>query len=207
MPLTREEEKTIMALDKTMPRLVRSLIKPYRFKAIRGMVWTVRGDVLFILSPWLTAPPGKDQAFFKVTCEAKPLFLDDLLWDILGFEENKSAPMSLRVNGAFALPGVPIYEERRPLEVVDSARVSALLQAELERFSRLLSDLEGREMTWYRDWEAQQENYGRMELCRLLLDLHDGKRDQVLAYVASHNVSGYGVGRKTVGELIAEYCV
>lgn len=205
--MTREIEKAAMALDKTMPRLVRSLIKPYRFKSISGMVWTVRGDVLFILMPWLATPPGDDRACVKVTCEAKPLYMDDLLWDILGFEENKKAPMSLRVNGAFALPGVPVYEEHRPLEVIDSERVTAILNEELERFSGFLASVEGREMTWFREWEGKQENYGRMELFRLLLALHDGKRDQVLSYVSTHRVSDYGVGRKTVGEMIAEYCV
>lgn len=207
MPLSREEVRAVKALDKTMPRLARSLIKPYRFKAIDGMVWTVRGEVLFILNPWLITPPRDDRAYLKASCEAKPLFMDDLLWDILGFEENKSAPMSLRVNGAFALPGVPVYEERKPLEVIDSEHVTALLSEELERFSAFLSSVEGREMTWFREWEAQQENYGRMELWRLLLALHDGKRDEVLAYVTTHRVTDYGVGNRTVGELMAEYCI
>jgi len=205
--MTREKERAVMALDKTMPRLVRSLIKPYRFKAIGGMVWTVRGEVLFILTPWLITPPGDDRAYLKTSCEVKPLFMDDLLWDILGFQENKSAPMSPRVNGAFALPGVPVYEKRKPLEVIDSEQVTTLLSEELERFSGFLPSVEGREMTWFREWEAQQENYGRMELWRLLLALHDGKRDEVLAYVTTHRISDYGVGNRTVGELMAEYCI
>lgn len=205
--MTREEKKAVTALRKSLPALVRPLIKPYRYKSVGGMIWTVQGDILFTLSPWVAVPLGEDRARFRASCGAKPLFADDLLWDILGFEENKSQPMSLRVNGAFALPEVPAYEERQYLESLEQEAVSALIQGELERFSQFLAGLAGREMTWFRDWEAKQERYARMEVMRLMLMLHDGNRDEALAYVAEHKVSDFIVGRKTVGELIGEYCL
>lgn len=42
--------------------------------------------------------------------EVKPIGLDPLLWDILGFEGNKKEPLSLQVNGAFTTSGLPQCE-------------------------------------------------------------------------------------------------
>lgn len=204
--MTREEKKAVTAMRKALPNLVRPLIKPYRYKSVGGMVWTVQNDMLFILSPSISTPRGEEQIYVEVTCEAKPLFADDLLWDVLGLEENKSKPMSLRVNGVFALYGVPVYTHRRVLEVLDSEQVTAHVVAELEEFSSFLASLDGREMDWFRELEAGQERYSYMEVMRPILMLHDGKRDKALEYVSTHDVSAYIVHGKTVGELIAEYC-
>lgn len=205
--MTREEKKAVTALGRTVPRLVRSLVKPYRYKSIDGMVWTVRNGMLFLLSPAVSSPRGEDRVYVRASCEAKPLFVDDLLWDILGFSENKSKPMSLRVNGAFALYGVPVYERRRELAALDEDHVAQLIQAELEEFSALLASVDGRETAWFRELERSQERYAYMEVMRPLLMLHDGKRDETLAYVSSHDVSCYIVNGKTVGQRIAERCL
>lgn len=41
----------------------------------------------------------------SVDLRVKPLYADDLWWDIFLMPENKKKPLSLRGNGAFALPG------------------------------------------------------------------------------------------------------
>lgn len=204
--MTREMRKAVTAMEKALPGLVRPLIKPYRYKSIGGMIWTVQNDMLFILSPYISTPRGEEQIYVRVDCEAKPLFADDLLWDILGLTENKSKPMSLRVNGYFTLYGVPVYTHRRVLEALDSEQVTAHVIAELEAFSAFLASIAGREMDWFRELEAGQERYANMEVMRPILMLHDGKRDEALEYVSTHKVSAYIVHGKTVGQLIAEYC-
>lgn len=205
--MTREEKKQVTALRKALPSMIRPLIKPYRFKSIGGIIWIVQNDILFTLMPWVATPLGEEQTYFKIRCGAKPLFADDLLWDILGFEENKSKPMSLRINGAFALFEVPVYEERQPLSALDDGLVTAHIQTALEQFALFLSDLNGREMSWFRELEARQEGYAHMEVMRPLLMIHDGQRDEALKYVAIHNVSAFIVNRKTIGQLIGEYCL
>lgn len=204
--MTREEKKAVTALDKALTGLVRPLIKPYRYKSVGGMIWTVQNEMLFILSPSVVSPRGEERVYVKVACESKPLFADDLLWDILGLTENKSKPMSLRVNGYFTLFGVPVYTHRRALDVLDSEHVVAHVNAELEELSQLLASLSGRELDWFRELEAGQERYAYMEVTRLMLMLHDGRRDEALEYVSTHKVSDYIVHGKTVGQLIAEYC-
>lgn len=205
--MTREEKTAVTALRKALPSLFRPLIRPYGYKSIGGVIWVVQNDMLFTLMPWVSVPSGQDRAHFKVKCGAKPIFADDLLWDILGFEENKSKPASLRVNGAFALFEVPVYEEQQPLPQLDREAISSLVEAELTRFSRFLADIKGREMEWFRVLEAKQERYAHMEVMRPLLMLHDGKPDEALAYVSTHNISAFIVNKKTVGQLIAEYCL
>lgn len=205
--MTREEKKAVTALGRAMPRLTRTLVKPYRYKSIDGIVWTAQNGMLFILSLFVSTLRGEDRVYVRASCEAKPLLADDLLWDILGFEENKSKPMSLRVNGAFALYGIPVYEHHCELTTLDEEHVSQLVQAELEEFSAFLTSLTGREMAWFRELEKKQERYAYMEVMRPLLMLHDGKPDEALAYVTTHDVSCYIVNGKTVGQLIETYCL
>lgn len=45
----------------------------------------------------------------------KPLWADNLLWDIIGMPDNKKEPLSLRCIGAFTIHGATIYEERKEL--------------------------------------------------------------------------------------------
>lgn len=205
--MTREDRKKLTALRKALPVLTRSLIKPYRYKSIDGIIWTAQNDMLFTLDPSIAHPLGEEQFYFKVRCGAKPLFADQLLWDILDLEEAKAAPMSLRVNGAFALFEVPAYEELRPLERLEPETVSPLAEEALVRFSQFLNGLRGKEMEWFRELEAKQERYAHMDVMRPLLMIHDGKRDEALAYVASRNISDFIAHRKPVGTLIGEYCL
>ena len=46
----------------------------------------------------------------EATLYVKPLYIDDLWWDVFEMSSNKKEPMSLRGNGAFALDGVRIME-------------------------------------------------------------------------------------------------
>ena len=89
--MTREDRKKLTALRKALPVLTRSLIKPYRYKSIDGIIWTAQNDMLFTLDPSIAHPLGEEQFYFKVRCGAKPLFADQLLWDILDLEEAKAA--------------------------------------------------------------------------------------------------------------------
>ena len=43
----------------------------------------------------------------------KPLWLDDLLWDLLKMETNKEAPLSLRTIGAFTVSGSELFKMKQ----------------------------------------------------------------------------------------------
>ena len=58
--------------------------------------------------------------------EAKPLWIDDLLWDCLCMEGNKKEPLSLRATGAFTVSGVEIHEAVRFPQRMDAGRAGEI---------------------------------------------------------------------------------
>ena len=70
--------------------------------------------------------------------EAKPLWIDDLLWDCLRMEGNKKEPLSLRATGAFTVSGVEIHQEYDPLKEWTLEELERYVDKYLEEFSRIV---------------------------------------------------------------------
>lgn len=81
--------------------------------------------------------------------EVKPMYADDLWWEIWETNENKSEPLSLRGKGAFALSGqvltkIAVFGDRRDFDNIDIRqfyeRVFNEANTEIERFLLLNPD-------------------------------------------------------------------
>lgn len=205
--MTRADRKAITTLKKDMKKLLNPLLKPYGFKKVGGFVWKTEGDLLFDMCPLIQTPIGSDKAVLGVSYGVKPMFVDDLLWDILGFEENKRAPVSLRVNGAFAVNSVPFDKQRYILDTLETGELEAHLKEALEHFSQSIAAAGPDGLSWFYEIEAKTERYWQSEVMRLMLLLHDGKRDEAFEYVMQHQLTNFIVDGKSLGELAAEYCL
>ena len=205
--MTKEEKKAVVTLKKELPKICRALVKPYKYKVIDGFPWTIQNGLLFDMLPHITTPLHEDKAYLSIPCGAKPLFVDDILWDVLGMDENKTKPASLRVNGAFSLATVKFREQRYALDVLSREEIQDHLEHELQTFSCFLTSIAGNELPWFLRMEAEKDDYYQADVMRPIIMLHEGKTDDALKYVAERNVSTFIVNGKTVGELIAEYCL
>lgn len=67
--------------------------------------WTTREGYLFIIDTLFV--PQNNQFFLEL--EVKPLYVDDLLWEILGYEL-PIRPFSLRIMGCDHIVAVPIFK-------------------------------------------------------------------------------------------------
>ena len=205
--MTKEEKKAVAALKKELSKICRETVKPYKYKVIDGTPWTVQNGMLFDLLPYIVTPLQEDKAYLSISCGAKPMFVDDILWEILGMEENKTEPASLRVNGAFSLATVKFREQRYALDALSREEIQDYLEQELQRFSTFLASVAGDELSWFLRMEAEKEDYYQAEVMRPILMLYEGKNEDALNYIAEHNVRTFIVSGKTVGELIAERCL
>jgi len=201
--MTREERKAVSALKKDLPKIVKPLIKPYGFRMTSGRVWVRKDDMLYVMIPLINT---KDTAILHTTFSAKPVFADDYLWDILGMEENKSEPFSLRVTGAFTAPSVNFHVSNRPLSTLDAGELETGLREYLEYLSAHIASVSPDGLSWFREMEAKQERYLQSDVMRLILLLHDGSRDEAAAYLERHSMRDFIINGKSFGELAEEYC-
>lgn len=77
----------------------RRISKKFGFRQSGYVNWIVKSEYFFYI---------ENLRFADVSLMVKPIFVDDLWWDIFGLPENKDAPLSLRGNGAFSVFGKPI---------------------------------------------------------------------------------------------------
>ena len=201
--MTREERKAVSALKKGLPKIVKPLIKPYGFRMTSGRVWVRKDDMLYVMISLINI---KDTAILHTTFLTKPVFADDYLWDILGMEENKSDPFSLRVTGAFTAQPVSFHVSNHPLSVMDAGELEAGLREDLEYLSGHIASVSPDSLSWFREMEAKQERYLQSDVMRLILLLHDGSGDEAAAYLEQHSMRDFIINGKSFGELAEEYC-
>lgn len=100
--MTRDEQRRFKELKKALPQLLKDKIKTYKFKKKDYMIWYSKKGLFFDLHIDVRVLP--DGKCYCISSEKmKPLWLDDLLWDLLKMESNKGQPLSLRAIGAFTV--------------------------------------------------------------------------------------------------------
>ena len=77
------------------------------------MVWGQKKELFFDLMIRVSERDG--HCYCLSTERLKPMWIDDLLWDILEMPENKNEPVSLRAVGAFTVCGSEIYSTKAEL--------------------------------------------------------------------------------------------
>ena len=100
-PGRREINKAWSELDKKDTSIRKSVSKKYRWKQSSYINWKVEGGYYFYLIHINCC---------EATLYVKPLYIDDLWWDVFEMPSNKKEPMSLRGNGSFSLDGIKILE-------------------------------------------------------------------------------------------------
>lgn len=202
--MNRETKSKITLLKKTMANVSKQLIKHYGYKQIDGRVWTIQNEFIFVLFPFIKN--HEDKPVLEITYSVKPLFVDDILWDIMGMESNKNEPLSLRVNCAFALFGVEFSKKEYILEKLEVEELSSYLEDSLKWFCTLLKTKKGNENTWFNDVESSEPTYYHCDIMRLMLMIKFEQFSNVIKYLDDHDVTGFTVSGKSIDNMIRDYC-
>ena len=101
-PGIREINKAIDELNKKDTSIRKNVAKKFGWKQSSFINWKVEAGYYFYLEHL--------NCYNEATLYVKPLYIDDLWWDVFEMSSNKKEPMSLRGKGAFALDGVRIME-------------------------------------------------------------------------------------------------
>lgn len=111
--MTREQQRKLRELKSALPKIIRAEIKKYKLKKKDYMIWAQKEELFFDLMLHISERNG--HCYCTSVERIKPLWIDDLLWDILEMPENKEEPLSLRAIGAFAVMGSEIYKNETEL--------------------------------------------------------------------------------------------
>lgn len=102
--MSREIQKRNRELKNALSLLLKECPKVYKsqkVKKIDYMLWITKNQMIYSFFPTVRVQENNNKPILRVQIEYKPIWVDNLLWDILGMEENKKSPDSLKVIGAF----------------------------------------------------------------------------------------------------------
>lgn len=204
------------AFCKIYSKVARSTAKQHGFKFTSDTIWRIEGD--FVVEG--RTMPLIDRMGVSVNCDVKTIQSDNILWDILGFESNKSERMCLRVTGAFAVPGVPLGppplgRKEFLFASEDAAEEMAVQVVEhVEKVSSAFLDSIDHDVRRYFELTSTgkpflDNSHTLLYRCIAYIYLEDYQSAIELAdYQLSqkYTIFKFGVGSKSDSELVKEYC-
>ena len=189
--MTREEQKKYREMSRYLETRTKEAFQQYPLKK-KDFVFYLARDPMFY-STMLSMNQDHVQAYF---C-AKPFWLDDILWDILGMESNKTAPVSLRGIGAFTIQS-KIREREYPVE--DFAQIDGIVDRTFEELVALSEN--------YRE-EDFLAGYGsiryQQEVIEVIVLIHNGEYEKALELCCKKQIGYFGDVDKSFSELAGEY--
>lgn len=197
--MTREQQRKLRELKKAEPTLLKKLVKQYKLRKKDYMIWTVKGDLFFTMYFFENELDGK--CYCSVEMRVKPLWADDILWDLLGMSHNRKEPLSLRSIGAFTVMGAGIESCRAELPQWGVQELEALMDESFQRFSEYIRDI-GIE---YYLQHISDEPY-HTELRELTLLIHQQRYDAAISYAESMEHGYFQNGSTTTHSGAVEYC-
>lgn len=96
--MTREEQRKIKEQKEYLKEKSKEYAKQFALKKKDYMFYSSDKDMFYSMMFFMT-----NDYRIKISFYAKPLWVDDLLWDILKMSSNKKEPISLRSLGAFTI--------------------------------------------------------------------------------------------------------
>ena len=204
--MTRAENKARNSFEKIEKAYRKQISKKYGWKQSDYINWKIISDYYFCLYHL-----SLENAYIEV----KPLFVDDLWWDIFEMSENKHAPKSLRGLGAFVVSGVKLKEYC----VFDSKRISNYSEDEIEGiWDDLFREIEQDVADFLKKnpvpesfSPSDEQKYGRVApIYTLMMDIYSGDTDKALERINSYKSCGKGSGysgpKGDAFDYIAEWC-
>jgi len=198
--MTKEQQKKFKELKKALPKILKERIKKYKFKKKDFMIWYNKKDLFFdLLVDIIVKPDGR--CYCTSLEKVKPLWLDDLLWDLLKMESNKSEALSLRTIGAFTVAGSEIFEDNSELIELTIDELEEKIDIYLEHFYNSIQNCTIDD--FYTHLETSPYH---CDLRQSLSLVYHHKYQDALDNLKLNENGGFKNGDLSINEAIKEYC-
>lgn len=197
--MTKEERQKYKELTKALPKILKDKIKKYKFKKKDFMIWYNKKELFFDLL--IDVKVKSDDRCYCTTVETiKPLWLDDLLWDLLKMETNKEAPLSLRTIGAFTVSGAKLFKNETELKEWTISELEEIIDNYLEHFYKTVQS------SSICDFYNNLENsIYHVELRKALSFIYDHKYQDALDYLLDKGDGVFKNGDISINSAMREY--
>ncbi len=175
--MTREQQKQLKLLKNSVMNIALPEIKGYKLKRKDGRVWQQKNGMFFSMLLFVSANDN-NQCLFTALESVKPLWADDLLWDILDMPENKAEPLSLRSVGAFTVSGAEIVNATAELPNWELGELEEQISLSIRHFYESIQAVD--EAEFYR--LAEQPGY-QSDMMKALILIHNGKYADAIRFV------------------------
>ncbi len=135
--MTREQQKKLKELNRALPSILKNNVKVYGIKKKDYMIWGTKNELYFSLL--INVREREGHCYCTSVELVKPLWLDELFWDIIDMPENKSEPLSLRCIGAFVLQGMQFYECEQELLQWSVGELEQCVISYMEHFANTIN--------------------------------------------------------------------
>lgn len=189
--MTQEERNGFKDLKKYLEEKAKLTAKEYGIKKKDYIFYISRNNMFYSLMFHMT------ENGLKVVFYAKPLWMDDILWDILGMSENRNQPVSLRGIGAFTIAS----KIREAVLLVDNE--DSIDSVVRDVFMDFMLMVESYNESDYLE-QVGQIKY-QNEMIRTIIYIHNKEYERALDYLSETNIMSFQVSEKSFTELAKEY--
>lgn len=190
--MTREEQRRIREQKEYLKVRSKEYAKQFALKKKDYMFYCSEKDMFYSMTFFLT-----NDYHIKVSFYAKPLWVDDLLWDILKMSANKQEPISLRSVGAFTIRAqIKEYSEVFQNET-DIDHIIQDYFAKFKEFTQTFGEC---------DFLGNYQNIiWQQEMIHVIVLIHENQDTEALEYLADRKISDFIIGSKSFAQLAVEY--
>ena len=192
--MKRSELPLYKELEKTEKAVLKKIACRHGWRQRDFIEWRIEAGYFLCLSV-----PTINYVLSSITLEIKPLFIDDLWWDVFNMSSNKNEPKSLRGIGIFAVKAPKIAE----YDVLDYDHALDYSQASIESKLEDVFQAIDKDIQAFLSKHPNPElfcpkdggEYGRIDpIYTLTMDLHAGKFDQVEERIRDYRSRGISSG-------------
>ena len=177
--MKRSELPLYKELERTEKEAVKRIARQHGWRQSSYIEWKTESGYFLCLDIGIYGYVLQD-----ICLKIKPLFIDDLWWDVFNLPSNKSAPKSLRGLGAFAIPAPMIAEYKLidPDHALNYSEdsIKSILQVVFQKIDKDIQAFLSKHPDPELFCPEDGGEYGWISpIYTLTMDLHAGKYNQV----------------------------
>lgn len=199
--MKREKQKLYKELNKKMYDSIDKYSKTYKLKKKTLFIWTSKKDFFFSCQFHLGVTEASEELICSCKEICKPLWTDELLWEILKSDECFSAPMSLRGNGAFTFYGLPYNSTSVKINNWETEEIDEAICGMVSNFDKHINSF-GSSLFYDNTDKIKYHD----TLYELLYLIHSREYEKAYTYAGDMTHNYFTVGGRTLPEYAMEYC-
>lgn len=189
--MTREEQKKYKEMNEYLESKTKEVFKTYNLKKKDYMFYLSKNNMFY--SIMFSMSNNNINVHFYV----KPLWLDDILWDILDMSSNKNAPISLRSVGAFTIFS---QIEAKEYSFEDEKDIDKIVDNSFKNILELSNTYNEN------DYLKEYPNISyQKEMIYTIVLIHSKEYEKALNFLKNTKISDFVSNNKCFSDLAIEY--